>query len=105
MEVGSHQWMVAPAIFSFLLLLLPPARLLLTPLRYSVVPPPMAAHTLPLPSPALQVTFAPPPNCNDFIVLLASGEVAVYCYREGEGQDQRGITLARQPPKLVGISK
>ncbi len=82
------------------LCLVPAANLLLTPLRHLVVPPPMAAHTLPLPGPALQVTFAPSPNCNDFLVLLASGEVAVYCYREGGGP-----STAHRAPELVGATK
>ena len=56
------------------------SKLLLTPFRHTVVPPPMAAHTVQLPSPVNQVAFGPPPRCDDFLVLLASGQVGVFSY-------------------------
>ena len=58
--------------------LLFPARLLLTPMKHMVVPPPMSALTIDLPSPASIVSFGPSPMCNDMAVLLSNGSVAIY---------------------------
>ena len=85
-------------------------KLLLTPFRHSVVPPPMSSHTVQLSLPISQVTFSPPPRCNDFLVLLASGEVAIFSYDvialEGgdERKDSQGFRELLQPPKLVGTT-
>ena len=54
------------------------AKLLLTPMKHMVVPPPMSALTIDLPSPASIVSFGPPPMCNDMAVLLSNGSVAIY---------------------------
>ena len=54
------------------------AKLLLTPMKHMVVPPPMSALTIDLPSPASIVSFGPPPICNDTAVLLSNGSVAIY---------------------------
>ena len=87
------------------------AKLLLTPFRRVVVPPPMAAHTVQLPSTVNQVTFGPPPRCNDFLVLLASGQVAVFSYdvvSEGGGvkkKDSQGFRERLCPPEMVGVTK
>lgn len=85
----------------------PVARLLLTPFRYTVVPPPMCAHEVLLPSPVLQVTFAPPPRCNDFVALLASGQLAVFSGPkvkevQGDSPSGRGPCAA---PQLLGIAR
>ena len=88
-------------------------KVLLTPFRHAVVPPPMSSFTVQLPSPINQVTFSPPPKCSDFLVLLASGEVAVFSYDDvammsSEGGDEmkspQGFRVLLQPPKLVGTA-
>jgi hypothetical protein len=88
-------------------------KVLLTPFRHAVVPPPLASFTVQLPSPVNQVTFSPPPKCSDFLVLLASGEVAMFSYDDvattsSEGGDEKKVTqsfrVMLQPPKLVGTA-
>ena len=70
-----------------------------------VVPPPMAAHELSLPSPALLVSFAPSPRCNDFIVLLSDGRVAVFKYETVGDGDQLTVLKPTGAPKLVGTTR
>ena len=60
----------------------------------------MCHHDLLLPSPVLQIVFAPPPHCNDFLALLASGEVAVFCCRELHTQGNTPPS-----PELAGITR
>ena len=84
------------------------SKVLLTPFHHAVVPPPMSSFTVQLPSPVNQVAFSPPLKCSDFLVLLASGEVAVFSYDlatslEGGGSLQ-GFRVLPQPPKLVGTT-
>ena len=86
-------------------------KLLLTPFRHTVVPPPMAAHTVHLPSVVNQVAFAPPPRCNDFLVVLASGQVGVFSYdiiTEGdriEKKDSQGFRAMLDAPHLLGLTE
>lgn len=47
-------------------------------MKHMVVPPPMSAHAVELPSPASIISFSPPPMCNDMVVLLSDGSVAIY---------------------------
>ena len=47
-------------------------------MKHMVVPPPMSALVIELPSPVSIVSFAPPPRCNDMAVLLSSGSVVIY---------------------------
>ena len=68
----------------------------------------MSSFTVQLPSPVNQVAFSPPLKCSDFLVLLASGEVAVFSYDlvtslEG-GESLQGFRVLLQPPKLVGTA-
>ena len=56
-------------------MLLISAKLLLTPFRHVTVPPPMSAHQLTFLASVLAVAFAPPPNSNDFAVLLSDGRI------------------------------
>ena len=88
-------------------------KLLLTPFRHAVVPPPMSSHTVQLPSPVNQVAFSPPMRCNDFLVLLASGEVAVFSYDvvgafeakgKSENKDSQGFRELLRPPELMGTA-
>lgn len=69
----------------------------------------MCAHELSLPSPVLQIAFAPPPQCNDFLALMASGQVAVFCHtqtgKEGDEGGKSGPKSATHPPELVGIAR
>ena len=77
-----------------------PAKLLLTPMRHMVVPPPMSAHAVELPSPASCVSFAPPPNCSDMAVLLSNGSVAVFKSLAENGVKGE-YKPPGNPPKLV----
>ena len=54
------------------------AKLLLTPMKHMVVPPPMSALTIDLPSPASIVSFGPAPMYNDMAVLLSNSSVVIY---------------------------
>ena len=90
------------------------AKVLLTPFHHAVVPPPMSSFTVQLPSPVSQVSFSPTLKCSDFLVLLASGEVAVFSYDiamtssdVGGGKETKslqGIRVLVEPPKLVGTA-
>ena len=73
--------------------LLFPAKLLLTPMKHMVVPPPMSALTIDLPSPASIVSFGPPPMCNDMAVLLSNGSVAIY-----KSPVENGVKEKFKPP-------
>ncbi|XP_022111138.1 elongator complex protein 1-like [Acanthaster planci] len=53
-------------------------KILMTPFRAMVVPPPMSAYSIHLPKPVSQVCFAPPPNSNRMAALLNDGRVAIY---------------------------
>ena len=50
--------------------------LLWTPYRHANVPPPMCAQTITTLDPILLVTFGPPSNSNDFIMLSSKGTVS-----------------------------
>ena len=58
-----------------------------------VVPPPMSAHTVELPSPASIVSFGPVPWCNDIAVLLSNGRLAIY-----KSHTENGLKLEFKPP-------
>ncbi|XP_078368242.1 elongator complex protein 1-like isoform X2 [Oculina patagonica] len=77
------------------------AKLLLTPMKHMVVPPPMSAHAVELPSPASCVSFAPPPNCSDMVVLLSNGSVAIFQSLTENGVKEE-FKPPGKPPKLVG---
>ena len=72
------------------------AKLLLTPMKHMVVPPPMSAHTIELPSPASIVSFGPSHLCNDMAVLLSNGCVAIY-----KSLMENGIKEEFKPPGKV----
>ena len=73
--------------------LLFPAKLLLTPMKHMVVPPPMSALTIDLPSPASIVSFGPAPLSNDMAVLLSNGSVAIY-----KSPVENGVKEKFKPP-------
>lgn len=56
-------------------------RLLMTPFRQLVVPPPMSAYYLQLPAPVNLVSFCCHGNTDDVLVLLDDGRVAVYRFK------------------------
>ena len=85
----------------YLSLLHAPAKILLTPFRHMVVPPPMAAQELLLSSPALMVSFAPTSRSNDFAVLLSDGSIAVFAYEKDNVSTPRNIAA----PKRVGPAR
>ena len=53
-------------------------KILVTPFRQMVVPPPMSAYTIQLPKPVNQVCFAPPPHSNNMAALMNDGRIAYY---------------------------
>ena len=55
-----------------------PAKILMTPMRHMVVPPPMSSYQLQLPSAVNQVVFATPPNSNDLVAVLEDQRIAVF---------------------------
>lgn len=59
-------------------------KVLITPMKRMVVPPPMSAYELQLPCAVNQVMFAPPPFTNDLAVVLVDGRIAVYRLKSGE---------------------
>jgi elongator complex protein 1 len=54
------------------------ARILLTPFRHQVVPPPMASQTLTLSCSVNQIAFSPPPHCDDMIVLTSDNALTLF---------------------------
>lgn len=92
-------------------------RVLMTPMRDMVTPPPMSAYYLQLPCPVNHVTFCIQGNPNDLAVVLVDGRVAVYTFTP-ESEDKNlprdstvkfdaslgeGFTLCCQTPHLKGI--
>ena len=67
-----------------------------------VVPPPMSAHAIELPSPATCVSFSPPPCCGDIAVLLSSGKIAMFKTLAENGIKDE-FKPPGKPPQLVGI--
>ncbi|XP_014675329.1 PREDICTED: elongator complex protein 1-like, partial [Priapulus caudatus] len=53
-------------------------KLLVTPFRNMVVPPPMCAFHVQLPAFVQQVAFQSAPNTNDMAILLSDGRIAIY---------------------------
>ena len=78
--------------------------LFLTPFRHVSTPPPMSTHTLSLSSPILTVTHAPPPLVNDFLVVMATAEVAVFSYSHVEGREEKNL-FPLSSPKLIGLAR
>ena len=82
--------------------------ILLTLFRHSVVPPPMATHTLTLPTPVTSVSFAPPPLYDRFLALLADGQLAVFGCKDRDeekdiSKDSHGFRQLAECPKLMGV--
>lgn len=55
-------------------------RVLLSPMRNMVVPPPMSAYSLQLPCAVNQVIFCCHGNTNDLAVLLENSQIAMYTF-------------------------
>lgn len=77
--------------------------ILLTPFRHSVVPPPMSAHKLTLPSPVNAVSFAPPPLSNNFLCLLSNGQLAIFGHKEQE-DDVNSLSTEMKKMDREGMS-
>ncbi|XP_067016133.1 elongator complex protein 1-like [Acropora muricata] len=77
------------------------AKVLLTPMKHMVVPPPMSSHSVELPSPALIVSFGPPPSCSDMAVLMSNGSVALFKLPVENGIKEEFKTPGKAPT-LVG---
>lgn len=84
----------------------------MTPFRKMVVPPPMAAFAIQLPTFAQQVCFSLAPNTNNFAVILADQRVAIYEYRSDDVQDDTvriqaaggtGFSVQTEMPKCCAI--
>ncbi|XP_068740348.1 elongator complex protein 1-like [Montipora capricornis] len=77
------------------------AKILLTPMKHMVVPPPMSAHFVELSSTAVMVSFDPAPSCNNMAVLLSNGTVALF-----KSLGKNGVKEEFKPPgkapELVG---
>ena len=56
------------------------AKLLVTPFKDAVVPPPMAAYTVQMPCAINQVAFSA--ENNDFAVMMSDGCIAVFSFGE-----------------------
>lgn len=83
------------------------SKVLYTPFRYAVIPPPVAASELQLPAQVSELVFSPLPNCNDFLAVLSDFRIAVFsvlCHAEGTGEESRGV-VPRPVPELVGIAR
>ncbi|XP_065836923.1 elongator complex protein 1-like isoform X2 [Oscarella lobularis] len=59
------------------------AQLLLTPFKYRVVPPPIAAQTVKLPTPINQITFGP---SGSVLALLSDGRLALLSQKDGAAE-------------------
>lgn len=62
-------------------------KVLLTPMRNMVVPPPMCAYSLQLPCAVNQVTFCCHGNTNNIAVSLVNGQIAIYTFDESQRED------------------
>ena len=67
-----------------------PVKLLVTPFKDAVVPPPMAAYTVQMQCAINQVAFSA--ENNDFAVMMSDGCVALFSFGE-EGEPCLGILL------------
>ncbi|XP_071794308.1 elongator complex protein 1-like isoform X2 [Asterias amurensis] len=59
-------------------------KILMTPFRKMVVPPPMSAYSIQLPKPVNQVCFTPPPQSNKMAALMNDGRIAIYKDRSSD---------------------
>ncbi|XP_013379508.1 elongator complex protein 1 [Lingula anatina] len=97
------------------------SRVLITPFRSMVVPPPMCAYHIQLPEPVDQVVFAQHPHSERMAILMADGRIAIYNFSK-EDQDSfrnksaithdasvkiqaggNGFQMPCVPPRLSGI--
>lgn len=70
-------------------------------MKHMVVPPPMSAFAVELPSPASCVCFSPPPCCGDIAVLLSNGRIAIF-QSVAENGVKEEFKPPGKPPKLIG---
>lgn len=63
-------------------------KVLMTPMRSMVVPPPMCAYSLQLPFAVNQVTFCCHGNKNNVAMFMANGQTALYTFEESQKDDK-----------------
>ncbi|XP_067666360.1 elongator complex protein 1-like [Haliotis asinina] len=68
-------------------------KVLVTPMRQMVVPPPLSAYQLELPAPASQVTFGPTGLSNDIAVMLSDERLAVFHLQEAKDASDAGVKV------------
>ncbi|XP_041464243.1 putative elongator complex protein 1 [Lytechinus variegatus] len=91
--------------------------ILVTPFKKMIVPPPISAYTLMMPTFVNQVVFAPPPHSNNMAVVLQDGRIAFYTHKTDgeEDKDDASVKLVAaggngfksmvSPPKLRGMAR
>lgn len=79
------------------------SRVLYTPFRHSVIPPPMSGTQLQMPAQVSELAFSPLPNCNDFLAVLSDFRVAMFSVAKTAASADSGGVVPRPEPKLVGI--
>ncbi|XP_056022733.1 putative elongator complex protein 1 [Ostrea edulis] len=88
------------------------SKLLMTPTRQMVVPPPMSAYYLQLPTSVNFVSFCYHGNTDDTLLLLDDGRVAVYTFDNSETKDDsvkldgaggNSFKTCCSTPRLTGI--
>ncbi|KAK3728978.1 hypothetical protein QZH41_008724, partial [Actinostola sp. cb2023] len=72
------------------------AGLMLTPMHHMIVPPPMAAHTVAMPTAVQAVAFSPLPSCSNMAVLLSDGSIVFI-----DGSQKNGFVPPGDPPKVT----
>lgn len=83
------------------------SKVLYTPFRYAIIPPPVSASELLLPAQVSELAFSPLPNCNDFLAVLSDFRIAVFavlCHSGGAGEVPGGV-VPLPVPELVGIAR
>ncbi|GFO49807.1 elongator complex protein 1, partial [Plakobranchus ocellatus] len=85
------------------------AKLLVTPMRVMLVPPPMSAFTLVCPSPVNRVTFSASLSSNDMMAYMSTGKFALFCFSGIKNASEScsalgdGFKNICQDPVLKGI--
>ena len=78
------------------------AKLLHTPFRHVVVPPPMSAHELAFSTNIILITYAPPSLINQLLVVLANGMIAFVRPGDVVGKNEKeGFRKVTRAPQMV----
>lgn len=85
------------------------AKVLLTPFKHQVVPPPMAAQTLTLPCSVNQIAFSPSPCCDDMLVLSSDNTITLFKQNKSpcsmKHAEATGFRTITPPLSLVASSR